>query len=94
MVHKVFMLIHFVCQKYSWEREGIVDRHLKESFDAKASAVLMARLVINKSEEKEYINWIDRYLIRLVCLFMFKDLIHIHFIYQLKHVKLSKRTTI
>lgn len=59
--------------------------HVSAGFDQEASAVLMARMVVNRAETEDspdVMRWADRTLIRLViCLHTHHNMYYIHFLF-------------
>lgn len=57
--------------KYSWGDAAVSLHHIAAGFDQEAAAVVMARLVVYRAEIEDgpdVLRWLDRMLIRLVCL--------------------------
>jgi len=55
---------------YSWVDASMNIQHIAAGFDQEASAVLMARIAVFRAETDDgpdVLRWLDRMLIRLVC---------------------------
>ena len=56
---------------YSWVDASVNTQHIAAGFDQEAAAVLMARIAIHRGETDDgpdVLRWLDRMLIRLVCI--------------------------
>ena len=73
---------------YSWVDASINMPHISASFDQEAAAVIMARIGIYRAETDEspdVLRWLDRMLIRLVCMIIYTHIaIRFNIKYNLK----------
>jgi len=56
---------------YSWVDASVNIQHIAAGFDQEAAAVLMARIAVFRAETDDgpdVLRWLDRMLIRLVCI--------------------------
>lgn len=62
------------CNVYSWADAAANMHHISAGFDQEAAAVLMSRMVVYRAESDDgpdVLRWVDRMLIRLVCITLF-----------------------
>ena len=65
---------------YSWVDASVNLQHIAAGFDQEASAVLMARIAVFRAETDDgpdVLRWLDRMLIRLVCIYDSVVVIHL-----------------
>ena len=59
---------------YSWADASANIQHISAGFDQEAAAVMMGRIAVYRAETDDgpdVLRWLDRMLIRLVCLLLF-----------------------